>query len=140
GGSGPRRVGAGGPLRGGGVAGLAPERGRRRARLARDGARARAGRAGRARAAPRRHRTPGLPARVVNAWAPGRVNLIGEHTDYSGGLVMPAAIQLGVTVEVERVADEIALVSTRLGAAEPFAPDGSGAQTTGWARYAQAVA
>jgi galactokinase len=34
--------------------------------------------------------------------APGRVNLIGEHTDYSGGLVLPVTIQLGITLTFER--------------------------------------
>ena len=30
------------------------------------------------------------------AFAPGRVNLIGEHTDYSEGFVMPIAINKGI--------------------------------------------
>ena len=37
--------------------------------------------------------------------APGRVNLIGEHTDYSGGLVLPIAIQLGITLTFEPAED-----------------------------------
>jgi galactokinase len=39
--------------------------------------------------------------------APGRVNLIGEHTDYSGGLVLPVAIQLGITLTFEPAAEVV---------------------------------
>jgi galactokinase len=36
----------------------------------------------------------------VEAFAPGRANLIGEHTDYNGGLALPFAVSSGVTVRV----------------------------------------
>jgi galactokinase len=37
--------------------------------------------------------------REATGHAPGRINLIGEHTDYNDGLVLPIALRLGVTVE-----------------------------------------
>jgi galactokinase len=42
----------------------------------------------------------------VTAFAPGRVNLIGEHTDYNRGLALPFAIAEGVTVRARAVAGE----------------------------------
>ena len=38
--------------------------------------------------------------------APGRINLIGEHTDYNDGFVMPAAIQKAATVYIETRTDK----------------------------------
>jgi galactokinase len=38
--------------------------------------------------------------------APGRVNLIGEHTDYNGGSVFPAALTFGTTLLIRRRSDD----------------------------------
>ena len=39
--------------------------------------------------------------------APGRVNLIGEHTDYNDGFVLPMAIHQGTTVAIAERSDRI---------------------------------
>jgi galactokinase len=46
-----------------------------------------------------------VPPPEVRAFAPGRVNLIGEHTDYNNGLALPFAIAEGITVRA-RATDE----------------------------------
>lgn len=42
--------------------------------------------------------------------APGRVNLIGEHTDYNDGFVLPAAINFGTSVVAAKRSDSIVRV------------------------------
>jgi galactokinase len=49
----------------------------------------------------------------ASAFAPGRVNLIGEHTDYNGGLALPFAVESGVTVTARRL-DEASVCATAL--------------------------
>lgn len=46
------------------------------------------------------------PAKYI-FFCPGRVNLIGEHIDYNGGLVMPCAITMGTTLLVAKNNDNV---------------------------------
>jgi galactokinase len=70
-------------------------------------------------------------------WAPGRVNLIGEYTDLVGGLVLPAALDLGIRLDV-MPAEEIVLRSDGFGELR-LAAGGAG-KVAGWGRYVGAVA
>lgn len=49
--------------------------------------------------------SPGSTADVRVFFAPGRVNLIGEHIDYNGGLVMPAALTIGTWLFLRKRSD-----------------------------------
>ncbi|GGI03524.1 galactokinase [Egicoccus halophilus] len=72
--------------------------------------------------------------------APGRANLIGEHTDHTDGLVLPVAIDRGVTLEVEIGGDAIELTSADAAGTVAVPADGSRAPQAGWGRFVAAVA
>jgi galactokinase len=68
----------------------------------------------------------------VTAFAPGRVNLIGEHTDYNEGLSLPFAIDSGVTVEATALAERrIEAVAADVAASDAFGLDDV-APADGW--------
>jgi galactokinase len=58
----------------------------------------------------------------VTAFAPGRINVIGEHTDYNDGLSLPFAIEQGVTVTATAIdGDEVEAVARDAGERDVFA-------------------
>ena len=74
-------------------------------------------------------------------FAPGRVNLIGEHTDYNGGFVFPCALQYGTYLLI-RETDEpfIKLASTNFSEKNKFPSDSPiEKQTVRWFNYPLAV-
>ncbi len=75
-----------------------------------------------------------MPDRVA-ARGPGRVNLIGEHTDYNAGLAMPFAIERGVTVTATARDDgRIAARALDLGESDEF-PLGNEEHGEGWRAF-----
>jgi galactokinase len=79
--------------------------------------------------------TPG-GGRSVQAFAPGRVNLIGEHTDYNDGLCLPFAIASGVTVTAEPAPGlEIEAHALDLGEEDRFELDAALEGADGWRRF-----
>jgi galactokinase len=77
----------------------------------------------------------------IRAHAPGRVNLIGEHTDYTGGLVLPTAIPRQTQVTLARRDDKtVRAVSANAGTGDPETYTlGSETPTRTWIDYLQGL-
>ena len=80
----------------------------------------------------------GEPAAFVQA--PGRVNLIGEHTDYNDGFVLPMAIDRRTVVAFGPAGDGVHVVAADLAERDAFAAALPMPHGAGWADYIRGVA
>ena len=78
-----------------------------------------------------------MHAAPEGVWAaPGRANLIGEHTDYNGGFALPFGIEQSALVAVRRREDgTLRLASVQSGEVELSLAGLTGARIAGWAAY-----
>jgi galactokinase len=75
----------------------------------------------------------------MHASAPGRVNLIGEHTDYNGGFVLPTAIPQRTRVELARRGDGNVQVRSAQESGSGVYALGGEARRGDWVDYVQGV-
>ena len=73
----------------------------------------------------------------VVAFAPGRVELLGNHTDYNEGLALAAAIDLGVTVQAGKLNTDVIEISSETNGREVRVPlnNPQRLQEESWANY-----
>ena len=68
--------------------------------------------------------------------SPGRINLIGEHTDYNGGFVFPGAVDKGMVAEIKpNGTDKVRAYSIDLKDYTEFGLNEADAPHASWARY-----
>ena len=72
--------------------------------------------------------------------SPGRINLIGEHTDYNGGFVFPGAVDKGIMAEIRpNGTDTVMLYSIDLKDRVEFKVNDPEGPRASWARYIYGV-
>jgi galactokinase len=73
--------------------------------------------------------------------APGRVNLIGEHTDYNGGSVFPAALTFGTTLLIAPRSDrQLGFASTNFAITKEIGVDGIAfSEQDDWVNYPKGI-
>ena len=68
--------------------------------------------------------------------SPGRINLIGEHTDYNGGFVFPGAVDKGIMAELKpNGTNKVRAYSINMKDMVEFGLNEEDAPRTSWARY-----
>ena len=68
--------------------------------------------------------------------SPGRINLIGEHTDYNGGFVFPGAVDCGIMAEIKlNGSDKVCAYSIDMDEYAEFGLNEEDAPSQGWAKY-----
>ena len=76
-------------------------------------------------------------------FAPGRVNLIGEHTDYNGGHVFPCAISLGTYAAARKRTDRVmrffSVNFEKIGVISTSLDDLTPSKQAGWTNYPKGV-